>query len=99
MDLPFEKKISALPDRVPLFAQRDRELDFHVASGVVGHRVGVGVEPGKQAQAEALDVAVGADAGLVLDEARLGREAGAADVDAGLEDVVVRVRSAESATL
>jgi hypothetical protein len=47
-------------------------------------------------QSEALHVAVGADAGLVLGEALLRREPGAADVDAGLGDVVPGVGAAEA---
>ena len=42
---------SSLPYGIALFLQCDGKLDFHVARGIVGHRVGVGVEPGQQAQA------------------------------------------------
>src|SRR5579862_2393792 len=87
---------SCLPHSITFRLQRDGELDLHVARGVVGHRVRVGVELRQQAQAVALHVAVGLDAGLVLFEALLGREAGAADVDAGLDDVAVRVGGAEA---
>src|SRR5207302_3756970 len=92
----FKARFSRLPDCVALLAQRDGELDLHVARGLVGHRVGIGVELGEQAQAEALHVAVGADASLVLREAFFGAEAGHADVDAGLEEVAVGVRVAKA---
>jgi hypothetical protein len=85
-----------LPHRVALFLQRDGELDFHVARRLVGHRVGVGVEPGQQPQAEALDVGVRADTRLVLGEAFLGGEAGHAHVHARLEHVAVGIGGPEA---
>src|SRR5512134_1071198 len=89
-------KKSTLPDGVALLPQGDGELDFHFARSIVGHRVCPGVEPGQQANAEALDVAARADAGLVLGEALLGRKPGAADVDARLGDVVLGIRAPEA---
>src|SRR5205823_8516249 len=50
-------------------------------------------------QAVEHDVAVRLDAGLMLVEAHVGRDAGHADVDAGLHRVVVRIRAAEAAVL
>ena len=73
-----------MPHPVTAFAQVDRELHLHVARGVVGHRVVGLVDLGQQAQAEALYVAIGLDARLVLVEAHVGIDAGHADVDAGL---------------
>src|SRR5712692_9667468 len=70
---------SALPHAVALLAQRDGELDFHVARAIVRHRVVRGVELGHQAKAIERDVAVRLDAGLVLVEAQVRVDAGHAD--------------------
>src|SRR5687767_8162823 len=87
---------SSLPHAVALVAQRDRKLDFHVARAVVGHRVVHLVQPGQQVQAVLGDEAVGLDAGLVLVEAHVGREARHADVDARKAQPVARVGLAEA---
>ena len=48
---PFVAKASSLPHAVARLAQADRELHFHLARRLVGHRVVDLVEPGQQAQA------------------------------------------------
>src|SRR5688572_2977451 len=87
---------SSLPHAVALLAQRDGELHLHVARAVVGHRVVHLVEPGQQVQPVLRHVAVGLDAGLVLVEAQVGRQARHADVDAGKPQPVARVGPAEA---
>src|SRR5204862_4489535 len=83
---------STLPDPVARLAQRDAELDLHLAGAVVGHRVVDRVELRQQAQPVFAHEAVRLDAGLVAIEAQVGVEPGHADIDAGFAEHVLGAR-------
>jgi hypothetical protein len=89
----------SLPHPITLLAQRDGEFDFHLARGFIWHRVGVGIELRQQAQAVALDIAVGLDALPVLLETRFGREARHANINARFGRVVIRIGLAKTRLL
>src|SRR4051812_27520445 len=81
-----------LPDAVPAGPEIDGKLDLHRARVVVSHRVVRLVHIRQQPQPEALHVAVGLDARLVLVEANVRIEAGHAHVHARLAGFVTGIR-------
>ena len=87
---------SRLPHAESCFAKTNRQLNFHVASAVIRHRVINFVKVWQKPQSELLDVSIRLNARLMFVEARIGIESGHADVDAWLARNIVGVGFLES---
>ena len=75
---------SRLPHAEPCFAKTNRQINFHVASAGIRHRV-INFEKGWQKpQSELLDVSIRLNARLMFVEACIRIESGHADINAWL---------------
>src|SRR3569832_527962 len=85
-----------LPYTVALFAQSNCQLHFHVARGIVRHRVIHFIQLRQLTQSIALHETVRLIARLVLVETPVGIEAGHADINAGLALHIIGIRLSEA---
>ena len=80
-----------LPHAESCFAKTNRQLNFHVASAVIRHRVINFVKVWQKPQSELLDVSIRLNARLMFVETCIRIESGHADIDAWLARNIVGV--------